>query len=89
MKLIDKIKSSMRKEFRIVKNDLACPEAFYPLRYRIEQKHTILFFIHWWGTPVFAPPHNFEDVCDAIKHIIAHYPNSVVYDYHSENKCEL
>ena len=89
MKLIDKIRNSMRKKFRIVKNDLACPEAFHPLWYRIEQRHTILFFIHWWSTPEFEPPHNFENVGDAIEHIKEHYQNAVVYDFYSENKCKL
>lgn len=88
MKLIDKVKNSMRKKFRIVKNDLACPEAFHPLWYRIEQRHTILFFIHWWDTPEFEPPHNFEKTKNAVKHIKEHYPNAIIYDYYSENKCE-
>ena len=41
----------MRKVFRIIKNDLSKEGsmAFYPLLYRIEQRHTVLFFIHWWG----------------------------------------
>jgi len=80
----------MRKVFRIIKNDLSKEGsmAFYPLLYRIEQRHTVLFFIHWWGTPSFAPPHLFTNDCDAIKHIKEHYPNVIVYDYYSENKCK-
>ena len=88
MRLIDKIKNSIRKKFRIVKNDLVCPEAFHPLWYRIEQRYTILFFIHWWNSPEFEPPHLFENDCDAMKHIKEHYPNAIVYDYYSENKCK-
>jgi hypothetical protein len=30
MKLIEKIKNSLRKKFRIVKNDLACPDKTIP-----------------------------------------------------------
>ena len=77
----------MRKIFRIIKNDLACPEAYHPLWYRIEQRHTILFFIHWWSTPEFEPPHNFENDCNAMKCIKAYHPDAIVYDYYSENKC--
>ena len=80
----------MRKVFRIIKNELSEEgmKAFHPLWYRIEQRHTILFFLHWWGTPFFKPPHLFENDCDAMKHIIKHCPNAVVYDYYSDNKCK-
>ena len=78
----------MRKTFRIVRNDLACPEAFHPLWYRIEQRHTILFFFHWWSTPEFEPPHNFENDCDAMKYIKEHYSDAIVYDYYSGNTCK-
>lgn len=81
-------KSTMRKVFRIIKNELSKEgaKAFHPLWYRIEQRHTLLFFIHWWGTPSFAPPHLFENDCAAMNHIKEHYPNAIVYDYYSENK---
>lgn len=82
VQLVNKIKNVMRKKFRIVKNELSEEglKAFHPLRYRIEQRHTILFFIHWWGTPEFEPPHLFENDCDAMKHIKKHHPNAVVYE---------
>ena len=78
------------KEFRIVKNDLSeeAKKAFQPLYYRIEQRYTLLFFFHWWGTPEFEPPHNFYNDCDAMKHIKEHYPNAVVYDYCGNDKCK-
>lgn len=84
-------KNIMRKVFRITKNELSeeGAKAFHPLWYRIEQRHTLLFFIHWWGTPSFAPPHLFENDCDAMKHIKVRYPNAIVYDCYSENKCKL
>ena len=77
----------MRKVFRIIKNELSKEgeKAFHALRYKIEQRYTLLFFIHWWGTPSFEPPHLFENDCDAMKFIKKHYPNAIVYDYYSEN----
>ena len=78
----------MEKVFRIIKNDWSCPEAFHPLWFRIEQRYTLFFFFHWWGTPTFAPPHNFEHIYDALKHIKDYYPSAFVYDYYSENKCK-
>lgn len=85
--LLIKIKNAFRKEFRIVKNDwhIVCP---HPLLYKIEQRYTIFFFIHWWGTPSFAPPHLFENDCDAMRCIKRYCPNAIVYDYYSENKCK-
>ena len=89
-KLVLKLRNCMRKKFRIVKNELSEEglKAFHPPRYRIEQRHTFLFFIHWWGTPSFEPPHLFENDCYAMKYITKHYPNAIVYDYYSENKCK-
>lgn len=86
--VVTKLNKIIRKKFRIINNEVHCPEAFHPYWYRIEQRHTILFFIHWWGTPEFEPPHNFEFVCDAMNHIKKHYSNAIVYDYYSENKCK-
>lgn len=80
----------MRKVFRIIKNKLSeeGEKAPHALRYKIEQRYTLLFFIHWWGTPSFEPEHMFENDCDAMKKIMKHYPNAIVYDYCSENKCK-
>lgn len=83
-----RFKNCMRKKFRIVRNDVVCPEAFHPYWYRIEERYTLLFFFHWWGTPSFAPPHLFENDCAAMKHIKEYHPNAIVYDYYSENKCK-
>lgn len=59
-------------KFRIVRNKLSeeGEKAFHPLRYRIEQRHTILCFIHWWSTPTFPPPHNFEKYDEAVHKIL-------------------
>lgn len=80
----------MRKVFRISKNELseAGKQAFHPLWYRIEQRYTFLFFIHWWGTPTFAPPHYFEKANDAYNYIKKHYPKAVIYDNHSGNNTQ-
>ena len=85
--LVAKLKNIMRKKFRIVWNELSKEglKAFHPLRYRIEQRYTLLFFIHWWDAPMFAPPHNFEFVRDAVKHIKEHFPNAIIYDGYSDN----
>ena len=53
----------MKKKFRIVKTD----SELFP--YRIEQRHTILCFIHWWSTPEFAPPHIFYNPDEAVRQI--------------------
>ena len=79
----------MKKIFRIIDNPLSeeGTKAFHPLWYKVEQKHYILFgLVSWWGTPYFAPPHYFENDCDAIRYIKEQCPNSVVYDGYSENK---
>lgn len=80
----------MRKVFRIIKNELSeeGAKASHPLRYKIEKRYTLMFFIHWWGTPSFPPPHLFENDCAAMKYIMEHCPNAIVYDYYSENKCK-
>ena len=80
----------MRKVFRIIKNELSedGTKDFHPLLYRIEQRYTLLFFFHWWDAPSFEPSHLFENDCNAMKHIMEHYPHAIVYDYYSENKCK-
>ena len=69
----------MRKTFRIVNNDWHT-DCHHPLLYKIEQRYTFLFFIHWWGTPEFAPPHCFEKLSDAIRYIKEQDSNALVYD---------
>lgn len=86
VQLVNKIKNAMRKKFRIVNNEIHCPEAFHPLWFRIKQRYTIFFFIHWWGTPEFEPPHLFESPNSAAKAIKDKYPNAIIYDYYSDNK---
>ena len=68
------------KRFRIVRNNLSeeAENAYHPLRWRIEQRHTILFFIHWWSTPDFEPPHNFEYSFQASSAIMEHCPKAII-----------
>lgn len=70
----------MRKRFRIVNNELSeeGKKAFHPLWYKIEQRHTLLFFFHWWGTPEFAPPHYFEQRQEAEEYIRKYHPNAII-----------
>lgn len=51
------------KRFRIVMNS----SPFLP--WTIEERYTMLFFIHWWDTPSFMPPHYFETMEDAIAYL--------------------
>ena len=69
-----------RKHFRIIKNELSeeGAKAFHPLWYRIEQRYTILFFIHWWSAPTFAPPHLHNSYVDAYDYIKEQCPNAII-----------
>ena len=75
----------MRKTFRIVRNNLSeeVENAYHPLRYRVEQKYSLLFF-YLWGSPDFSPPHNFTNYLDAIKTIWDKYPSAVIVDTFDE-----
>lgn len=69
------------KVFRIVKIvGRANKNSPYVIRYKIEQRFTFLSFIHWWGSPKFAPPHLFVTANKAFTHIICKVPDAVVYD---------
>lgn len=48
-----------RKRYRIVRTD----SQIYP--WKLEERYTLFFFLHWWNTPAFAPPHRFESMVDA------------------------
>ncbi|MBQ8713077.1 MAG: hypothetical protein IJ551_09720 [Prevotella sp.] len=52
------------KRYRIVRTD----SQIYP--WKIEERYTLLFFLHWWNTPAFAPPHRFEKTGDAMRKVI-------------------
>ena len=72
------------KHFRINKIDVSKLNENNPyvLRYRIEQRHTFMFFFHYWSSPMFAPPHMFHSVTQAICAITEKYPNANIdYNY--------
>lgn len=48
------------------------------LPYRIFERYTMLFVIHWWSVPTFAPPHLFDNYMDAYNYIIEQCPNAVI-----------
>ena len=53
------------------------------IRYSIQQRHTILFFFHYWSTPEFAPPHTSLNRDELINNIKEHYNNFEIIDYGS------
>jgi len=66
------------KEFRIVKvSDNPNPNV---LRYQLEQRYRFLYFIRWWMSPNFAPPHIFKTTNEAFLCAKEHFPKCVVYD---------
>ena len=65
-----------RKKYRIIKEDRVTGI----LPYRIQERYTILFFLHWWGTPVFAPPHLFDTQQEAYDYIKSQDADGIIYD---------
>lgn len=63
-----------RKKYRIVKMD----SVYHLLDYKIQERYTILFFIHWWSTPVFAPPHLHESYKSAHDYILEQDPRAII-----------
>ena len=78
-----------KKEFRIVDalNIAKCDEKnLVVFQYKVEQRHHLLWLVHWWGTPNFLPPHSFATSDEAAKYVWSLYPNATIYDCCSENK---
>lgn len=63
-----------RKHFRIIREE----RVIGILPYRIQERYTIFFFIHWWSTPTFAPPHLFDSYWDAYDYIKMECPNAII-----------
>lgn len=63
-----------KKHFKIIKEERLTGT----LPYRILERYTILFFIHWWSTPVFAPPHLHQTYKEAYDYIKEMCPNAVI-----------
>lgn len=66
------------KRHRIVRTDLHT----YP--WKIEERYTLFFFLHWWNTPTFAPPHLFEKLDDAINKIVEEVGEGAKVDIRTE-----
>ena len=63
-----------RKKYRIIKLDTV----YHIHDYKIEERYTILFFIHWWSTPTFAPPHRHPSYESAYKYILEQNPKAII-----------
>lgn len=59
------------KKFRITKSG----NPFLP--WKIQERHILFFFIKWWDTPSFAPPHYFETKDDAFAYLV----DELVYNF--------
>lgn len=70
----------LKKKFRIIKNELSeeGAKAYHPLWYKIEERYTLFFFIHWWGTPSFAPPHLHETYEKAYQYLKEQRKNAII-----------
>jgi hypothetical protein len=66
------------KRWRIVKTD----SRIYP--WKIEERYTLFFFLHWWNTPAFAPPHRFEKMGDAVNKIIEEVGDRANIEYRTD-----
>jgi hypothetical protein len=71
-----------KKHFKIVKEERVTGI----LPYHIQERYTIFFFIHWWGTPTFAPPHLHQTYKEAYNYIKKQYPNAII-DETLRDKC--
>lgn len=63
-----------RKHFRVIKEERVTGI----LPYRIQERYTILFFIHWWSTPTFAPPHLHDTYTEAYNYIKEQRPKAII-----------
>ena len=77
-----------KKVFRIVRNDWHSMDCIDPLLYRIEQRHTILCFLHWWSTPEFAPPHLFTTIDKAREYIREQCPKAKIIELLENPACD-
>lgn len=60
------------KKYRIIKSD----NQFLP--WKIQERYVLFFFIKWWDTPSFAPPHYFETKEEAFAYLVEILVDSVV-----------
>ncbi len=65
-----------KKHFKIVKEERVTGI----LPYHIQERYTVFFFIHWWGTPTFAPPHLHQTYMEAYNYIKEQCPNAIIQE---------
>ena len=65
-----------RKRFRIIKEKRVTDI----LPYRIQERYSIFFFIHWQSTPTFAPPHLHQTYKEAYDYIKEMLPNAIIQE---------
>lgn len=65
-----------KKHFKIIKEDRVTGI----LPYHIQQRYTIFFFIHWWGSPTFTPPHLHQTYMEAYNYIKEQCPNAIIQE---------
>ena len=65
-----------KKCFKIIKEERVTGV----LPYHIQERYTIFFFIHWWGTPTFAPPHLHQTYMEAYNYIKEQCPNAIIQE---------
>lgn len=66
------------KRYRIVRT------GYQTLPWKIEERYTLMFFLHWWNTPTFAPPHRFEKMDDAMNKVIEEVGNDAKVDIRTD-----
>lgn len=52
------------KKYRIVESN----NRYMP--WKIQERYILLFFIRWWDTPTFAPPHLFKTKDEAFAYLV-------------------
>ena len=65
-----------KKHFKIIKEKRVTST----LPYRILERYTVFFFIRWWGTPTFAPPHLHQTYKEAYDYIKEQRPKAIIQE---------
>lgn len=60
------------KKYRITKS----ANQFWP--WKIQERYTLFFFIKWWNSPSFAPPHLFKTKEEAFAYLVNKFDDDVV-----------
>lgn len=63
-----------KKHFKIIKEERETGI----LPYRIRERHTIFFFLHFWTTPTFSPPYLHQTYREAYDYIKEMCPEAII-----------